>query len=343
MKHFYVLLFATIAFLMGNANAQTQNLYVEDLEKDAQGIVISPGYLTMLEFYQEVDQVWGGQQGLLKIDASNSNTKLILTSTAKSGETDLIVEVGDHTLLFHITMSPGKKSRRYVVLLEKPVSAVAAAPVAPVVNAAPAPVTKPAAPASKPPVTTTKPPATSKPPVTTTKPAAPKPEVQAAPAPVLEVPAPVAVVPAPSPAVVESTPAAKPAATSTLKQVTTKPAGVPSEFANPKWLSFRIIGQPVVNAKGETLVPYSLRNNGNKSVTVDFESITIMQGNNEVECRVDGESGPISLKPGTALTGRLRFTLDSSMATSFNLTWSFLEEISNDPQTFVISRGVSMK
>jgi hypothetical protein len=340
MKHFYVLLFATLAFLMGNANAQTQNLYVEDLEKDAQGIVISPGYLTMLEFYQEVDQVWGGQQGLLKIDASNSNTKLILTSTAKSGETDLIVEVGEHTLLFHITMSPGKKSRRYVVLLEKPASAPT-----PVVNAAPAPVTKPTAPASKPPVVTTKP-ATSKPPVATkpAAPAAPKPEVQAAPAPVLEIPAPVAVVPAPSAAVVEkSTPTAKPAATSTLKQVTTKPAGVPSEFANPKWLSFRIIGQPVVNSKGETLVPYSLRNNGNKSVTVDFDSIAITQGNNEVECRADGESGPISLKPGTALTGRLRFTLDSSMAASFNLTWSFLEEISNDPQTFVISRGVSMK
>jgi hypothetical protein len=334
MKHFYVLLFATLAFLMGNANAQTQNLYVEDLEKDAQGIVISPGYLTMLEFYQEVDQVWGGQQGLLKIDASNSNTKLILTSTAKSGETDLIVEVGDHTLLFHITMSPGKKSRRYVVLLEKPVSSVAAAPAAPVI--APT-ATKPA---SKPTVAA-KPPVTTKPAVPATKPAAPV----TTPAPVLEVPAPVAVVPAPSAAVVERTPAAvtKPAATNTLKQVTTKPVGVPSEYANPKWLSFRIIGQPVVNAKGETVVPYSLRNNGNKSVTVDFDSITITQGSNEVECTVDGESGPISLKPGTALTGRLRFTLDSSMAASFNLTWSFLEEISNDPQTFVISRGVSMK
>ncbi len=332
MKHFYVLLVATFAFLMGNANAQTQNLYVEDLEKDAQGITISPGYLTMLEFYQEVDQVWGGQQGLLKIDASNSNTKLILTSTAKSGETDLIVEVGEHTLLFHITMSPGKKSRRYVVLLEKPASAVAA----PVVTPAP-PATKPA---SKPP-TATKPPVTTKPAVPATKPAAPV----TTPAPVLEVPAPVAVVPAPSAAVVERTPVAvtKPAATNTLKQVTTKPVGVPSEYANPKWLSFRIIGQPVVNAKGETVVPYSLRNNGNKSVTVDFDSITITQGSNEVECTVDGESGPISLKPGTALTGRLRFTLDSSMAASFNLTWSFLEEISNDPQTFVISRGVSMK
>jgi hypothetical protein len=136
---------------------------------------------------------------------------------------------------------------------------------------------------------------------------------------------------------------AKPTATNTLRQVTTKPVGVPSEYANPKWLSFRIIGQPVINAKGETLVPYSLRNNGNKSVTVDFDSIAITQGNNEVECSVDGESGPISLKPGTALTGRLRFTLDSNMAASFNLTWSFLEEISNDPQTFVISRGVSMK
>jgi hypothetical protein len=330
MKHFYVLLFATLAFLMGNANAQTQNLYVEDLEKDAQSIVISPGYLTILEFYQEVDQVWGGQQGLLKIDASNSNTKLILTSTAKSGETDLIVEVGDRTLLFHITMSPGKKSRRYVVLLEKPASAVAA----PVVTPAPA-ATKPA---SKPP-SATKPPVTTKPAAPATKPAAPV----TAPAPVLEVPAPV-VVPAPSVAVTNTTPAAaKPTATNTLKQVTTKPAGVPSEYANPKWLSFRIIGQPVVNAKGETIVPYSLRNNGNKSVTVDFDSITITQGNNPVEYSVDGENGPISLKPGTALTGRLRISLDSSMAASFNLTWSFLEEISNDPQTFVISRGVSMK
>jgi hypothetical protein len=334
MKHFYVLLFATLAFLMGNANAQTQNLYVEDLEKDAQGITISPGYLTMLEFYQEVDQVWGGQQGLLKIDASNSNTKLILTSTAKSGETDLIVEVGDHTLLFHITMSPGKKSRRYVVLLEKPASAVATAPAAPVVTPAPT-ATKPAA--TKPPTSTTKPPVVTKPAAPAIKPAAPV----TAPAPVLEVPAPV-VVPAPIAAVVER-PAAKPTATNTLRQVTTKPVGVPSEYANPKWLSFRIIGQPVVNAKGETLVPYSLRNNGSKSVTVDFDSIAITQGNNEVDCSVDGESGPISLKPGTALTGRLRFTLDSSMAASFNLTWSFLEEISNDPQTFVISRGVSMK
>jgi hypothetical protein len=231
-------------------------------------------------------------------------------------------------------MSPGKKSRRYVVLLEKPASAVATAPAAPVVTPAPT-ATKPAA--TKPPTSTTKPPVVTKPAAPAIKPAAPV----TAPAPVLEVPAPV-VVPAPIAAVVER-PAAKPTATNTLRQVTTKPVGVPSEYANPKWLSFRIIGQPVVNAKGETLVPYSLRNNGNKSVTVDFDSITITQGNNEVECSVDGESGPISLKPGTALTGRLRFTLDSNMAASFNLTWSFLEEISNDPQTFVISRGVSMK
>jgi hypothetical protein len=328
MKHFYVLLFATLAFLMGNANAQTQNLYVEDLEKDAQGIVISPGYLTILEFYQEVDQVWGGQLGLVKIDASQSSTKLILTSTAKSGETDMIVEVGDRTLLFHITMSPGKKSRRYVVLLEKPAAPVVVAPVV-----APA-ATKPPAPASKPPTSSTKPPK----PAVTTKPAPPAPKPEA-PAPVLEVPAPSAAVAETAPA----TTAKKPTATNSLKQVTTKPAGVPSNNANPKWLSFRIIGQPVVNAKGETVVPYSLRNNGSKSVTVDFESITIIQGNEPVECTVDGESGPISLKPGTALTGRLRFTLDSSLAASFNLTWSFLEEISNDPQTFVISRGVSMK
>jgi hypothetical protein len=342
MKHFYATLFATLAFLMGNANAQTQNLYVEDLERDAQSITISPGYLTMLEFYQEVDQVWGGQQGLLKIDASNSNTKLILTSTAKSGETDLIVEVGDHTLLFHITMSPGKKSRRYVILLEKPASVVAAAPVAPAASPAPKPATIAAKPpiATKPAASTTKPASKPTAPVATNnKPEQPvSVQVVAAPAPVLEVP--VVGVTTNNPG---SETAPRTTSTNTLKQTTTKPAGVPSDYANPKWLSFRLISQPVKTSNGDFLISYSLRNNGTKSVLVDFENLKVQQGNDNVEVSVVGESSAISLKPGTVLTGRLRLTLDAGQAFNFNLTWSFLEEISNDPQTFVISRGVSMK
>jgi hypothetical protein len=132
-------LFAFIAFA-GLAQAQTATFYADDLTNNAKTIMVTPGYLTLLEFYQEVDGLNSGRPGLIKVDVPSGNgSKVFVSTLANSGATDLIVEIGSRVLLFRVQITQGNAPRRYAIALEKPAQ-----------QAKPTPQTKPAKPVTNP-------------------------------------------------------------------------------------------------------------------------------------------------------------------------------------------------
>ncbi len=132
-------LFAFIAFA-GLAQAQTATYYADDLTNNAKTIMVTPGYLTLLEFYQEVDGINSGRPGLLKVDVPpSSGSKVFVSALANAGATDLIIEIGSRVLLFRVQVAQGNAPRRYVIALNKPTPEVK--PSKPVTNPAAEPAT----------------------------------------------------------------------------------------------------------------------------------------------------------------------------------------------------------
>ncbi len=132
-------LFAFIAFA-GLAQAQTATFYADDLANNAKTIMVTPGYLTLLEFYQEVDGINSGRPGLLKVDVPQGNgSKVFVSTLANSGATDLIIEIGSRVLLFRVQVTQGNAPRRYAIALDKPAQ-----------QAKPTPQTKPTKPVTNP-------------------------------------------------------------------------------------------------------------------------------------------------------------------------------------------------
>jgi hypothetical protein len=152
-------LFAFIAFA-GLAQAQTATYYADDLTNNAKTIMVTPGYYTLLEFYQEVDGIHSGRAGLLKAEVPEGNgSKVLVSALANSGSTDLLVDIGSRTLLFRVQVTQGNSPRRYTIALEKPAQ-----------QAKPTPQTKPTKPVTNPiaeptSVKTANPPATTAQPV----------------------------------------------------------------------------------------------------------------------------------------------------------------------------------
>ena len=144
MNRFLQKLIALIALSCGSALAQTQVFYADDLARAPSGIAVSPGYLTILEFYQEVDQVASGRPGMMKVEVNGA--KIYVSALVQSGSTDLVVEVGSRTQLFRVSVMKGNAPRRYVIVLQKPVPRVTAPQtVTPAPAAPPLPATKPVA------------------------------------------------------------------------------------------------------------------------------------------------------------------------------------------------------
>jgi len=141
----------TLAFLVGAAQAQVvlKTYYAEDLVKSPGTIEVSPGFTTVLDFWDTVDAAFSAKRELLRIEGGGSRLLVSagLLGTAagptpvKTGTTDLIVEVGGRTLLFTVRIGPGEYPRRYQILLKRekgatygvsaPVSAQPAAPAPP--------------------------------------------------------------------------------------------------------------------------------------------------------------------------------------------------------------------
>jgi len=102
--------------------------YAEDLIKSPGLIEVSPGFTTVLDFWDTVDGAFSAKRELLRIEGAGSRLLLsagLLASPAggavpvKSGSTDLIVEVAGRTLLFTVRIAPGEYPRRYQILLKR--------------------------------------------------------------------------------------------------------------------------------------------------------------------------------------------------------------------------------
>jgi hypothetical protein len=119
------------ALLLFAAQAQSpvvlKTYYAEDLVKSPGLVEVSPGFTTVLDFWDTVDAAFSAKRELLRIEGGGSRLLLSagLLGTAagptpvKTGSTDLVVEVAGRTLLFTVRISPGEYPRRYQILLKR--------------------------------------------------------------------------------------------------------------------------------------------------------------------------------------------------------------------------------
>jgi hypothetical protein len=136
--------------------------YAEDLTRSPGLIEVSPGFTTVLDFWDTVDAAFSAKRELLRIEGGGSRLLLSagLLGTAagptpvKTGSTDLVVEVAGRTLLFTVRISPGEYPRRYQILLKRERAATygvsTPVQVQPVPAPAPQPAPKGSAPQAKP-------------------------------------------------------------------------------------------------------------------------------------------------------------------------------------------------
>jgi hypothetical protein len=155
-------LVAAALLLLGAAQAQSsvvlKTYYAEDLVKSPGLIEVSPGFTTVLDFWDTVDAAFSAKRELLRIEGGGSRLLLSagLLGTAagptpvKTGSTDLIVEVAGRTLLFTVRISPGEYPRRYQILLKRERAATYGASTPVQVQPAPQPAPKGSAPQAKP-------------------------------------------------------------------------------------------------------------------------------------------------------------------------------------------------
>jgi len=121
-----VLLALTMA-LPAQAQVVLKTYYAEDLVKTPGLLEISPGFTTVIDFWDTVDAAFSAKRELLRLEGGGSrlllSTGMMGTQTGavpvKSGMTDLVVEVGGRTLLFTVRIGPGEYPRRYQVLLKR--------------------------------------------------------------------------------------------------------------------------------------------------------------------------------------------------------------------------------
>ncbi len=96
-----------------------QRFYGPELRPIPGDVTVHPGFLSTLEFYGPVQNVYSGRQQNLLITVDG--TKVFLGARVLDGLTDLQVEVEGATLLFRINIeSPGDGPRLYEILRERP-------------------------------------------------------------------------------------------------------------------------------------------------------------------------------------------------------------------------------
>ncbi|WP_102127592.1 hypothetical protein [Deinococcus planocerae] len=134
-----ILLLCLLAALWwpGSGRAQNATYFAADLQAAPRTVLVSPDYLTVIEFYQEVDQISSGRPELLHVEASGA--KVYVSALGRSGSTDLVVEVGARTQLLRVEIVPGNNTRRYVVRLDRPAPPLRVTPPPP-----PPPASRPA-------------------------------------------------------------------------------------------------------------------------------------------------------------------------------------------------------
>jgi hypothetical protein len=117
--------------------------YAEDLTRVPGIIEVSPGFTTVMDFWDTVSTLASAKGELLRVESAAP--RILISATQKAGQTDLVVEVAGRTLLFTLKIGPGVGPRRYVIELSRSRGASAPAPVSTYVPpASPAPSPNPA-------------------------------------------------------------------------------------------------------------------------------------------------------------------------------------------------------
>lgn len=112
--------------------------YADDLTRVPGVIEVSPGFTTVLDFWDTVSTLASAKGELLRVESAGP--RILISATQKAGQTDLVVEVAGRTLLFTLKIGPGVGPRRYVIELSRSRSVSApASTYAPPVSSAPAP------------------------------------------------------------------------------------------------------------------------------------------------------------------------------------------------------------
>lgn len=104
--------------------------HLDRLEKQPGKLLVSPGYLTVVDFPEAIQSVSSGRSSLVRSEVQGA--RLLLTATASQGRTDLVVSSGSRTALFVVALTTDASGpRRYRVSDEPSPVAQKAAPTTP--------------------------------------------------------------------------------------------------------------------------------------------------------------------------------------------------------------------
>lgn len=112
------LLFSLAFGTVGSAQSVLKVYYADDLARIPGLIEISPGFTTVIDFWDIVTSLASAKGELFRIESAGP--RVLLSAREKAGQTDLIAEVGGRTLLFTVKVKPGVGPRRYVIELSRP-------------------------------------------------------------------------------------------------------------------------------------------------------------------------------------------------------------------------------
>jgi hypothetical protein len=311
---------------MSVGHAQSAVYYADDIQQTPARTQVSPGYLTLIEFYQDIDQISSGRPDLLHVEAVGS--KIYVSALGRSGATDLVVEVGARTQLLHVQIAPGSSTRRYVVMLDKP----------------PPPPAKPVAPKPAPPVKTT-------PVGAALVKAAPVKSAPGAikPAPVKPVSAkPVPATAAPVAAPVQPSPVTPP---QPPKGALPPAQAPPQDAANikdwraapqPSWLSFRVIERNLGHSDGEVTLFFALENSGSTPLLViDAADLHATQNGTSVPVKLRQGLNPATLRADRTHQGTLVLALSAAMRRAGPITLSWTLRDPGKQLTYTVVRQVN--
>lgn len=132
----------TLAFMLLAPLAVGQSVlktyYADDLTRVPGVIEVSPGFTTVMDFWDTVSTLASAKGELLRVESAGP--RILISATQKAGQTDLVVEVAGRTLLFTLKIGPGVGPRRYVIELSRARSGVSAPTyIPPVSTPAPSP------------------------------------------------------------------------------------------------------------------------------------------------------------------------------------------------------------
>lgn len=108
-----------LLFMLAPALGQSvlKTYYADDLVRVPGIIEVSPGFTTVMDFWDTVSTLASAKGELLRVESAGP--RILLSATQKAGQTDLVVEVAGRTLLFTLKIGPGVGPRRYVIELSR--------------------------------------------------------------------------------------------------------------------------------------------------------------------------------------------------------------------------------